>query len=189
MVAIVQLTDEELAAEAAREGSNGPAFMELLDRHRQRVWRICFRLMGNDHDAGDAAQEVFVTLFLKRAQFAGRSKYTTWMHGIAVRTCLTMRRGRGRRQKRETTTTDSPIHEQATSDATTSVSQSLDLMRMLEILDEEDRAMVILKHAEGYSFEELGNIFERSTSACKMRVSRALEKLRDRFPEEMKSKS
>ena len=57
------LTDEQLAAEAAREGSAGPAFVELLKRYQDRVWRICYRLLGNEHDAHDAAQEVFVRLF------------------------------------------------------------------------------------------------------------------------------
>ncbi|HWL75225.1 MAG TPA: sigma factor, partial [Burkholderiaceae bacterium] len=76
---VTELSDEQLAAEAAREGSDGPAFRALADRHRDRVWRICYRLMGNEHDAGDAAQEVLVRLFLHRAKFEGRSKYTTWV--------------------------------------------------------------------------------------------------------------
>ena len=86
------LTDEQLAAAAAREDSDGPAFTALVARYQQRVWRICFRLLGNEHDASDAAQEVFVRLFLHRTRFAGRSKYSTWVHGVAVRTCLTLRR-------------------------------------------------------------------------------------------------
>ena len=56
-------------------------------------------------------------------------------------------------------------------------------MQMLEILDEEDRAMVILKYAEDYSYEELAAIFELSVSACKMRVSRAREKIQKQFGE------
>ena len=45
---VQQLTDEQLAAEAAREGSDGPAFVELVERFRQRVWHICYRLLGNE---------------------------------------------------------------------------------------------------------------------------------------------
>ena len=56
-------------------------------------------------------------------------------------------------------------------------------MQMLETLDEEDRAMLILKYAEGYDYEELAAIFELSVSACKMRVSRAREKLQQRYNE------
>jgi RNA polymerase sigma-70 factor (ECF subfamily) len=177
-------TDEQLAAEAAREGSDGPAFVALMDRYRDRVWRVCYRLMSNNDDASDAAQEVFVRLFLNRAKFEGRSKYSTWVHGIAVRTCLTLRRGRGRRQKHENVQADEQW-EQAQPDAkpTASPGLSLDLMKMLEILDEEDRAMLILKYAEGHDYDELAGIFDMSTSACKMRISRAREKIQKAFPE------
>ena len=176
--------DEQLAAEAAREGSDGLAFHTLLERHRQRVWRICYRLMGNEHDANDAAQEVFVRLFLHRAKFEGRSQYGTWVHGIAVRTCLTLRRGRGRRKKHEDTLADATLEQAAPApeSAPSQAGLSLDLTQMLEVLDEEDRAMMLLKYAEDYSYEELAEIFDLSISACKMRLSRAKEKLQERFP-------
>lgn len=180
---ITERTDEQLAAEAAREGSDGPAFVALVERFRQRVWRICFRLLGNEQDANDAAQEVFVRLFLHRAKFAGRSKYATWVHAIAVRTCLTIRRGRGRRQRHEDTASDEQWERQQPTEKSVTAGLSLDLMKMLEVLDEEDRAMMILKYAESYDYEELAEIFELSVSACKMRLSRAREKLQQRFPD------
>ena len=52
---------------------------------------------------------------------------------------------------------------------------------LLETLDEEDRAMLILKYSEENTFEELAGLFDLSVSACKMRVSRAREQLRRRF--------
>jgi RNA polymerase sigma-70 factor, ECF subfamily len=185
LMEIAERSDEQLAAEAAREGSDGPAFVALVDRFRQRVWRICYRLLGNEQDANDAAQEVFVRLFTNRAKFAGRSKYGTWVHAIAVRTCLTIRRGRGRRQKHEDTVSDEQWERQQPTAAQVAAGLSLDLMRMLEILDEEDRAMLILKYAEGYDYEELAAIFELSVSACKMRLARAREKLQQKFPDQM----
>src|SRR5215475_11156352 len=136
---VTELSDEQLAAEAAREGSDGPAFVELVGRFRQRVWHVCYRLLSNEHDANDAAQEVFVRLFLHRTKFEGRSKYSTWVHGIAVRTCLTIRRGRGRRQRRENIASDETIEAQSPGTPRPTEGLSLDLMQMLEILNEEDR--------------------------------------------------
>ena len=180
---VLQQTDEALAAEAAREGSDGPAFVALVDRFRQRVWRICYRLLGNEADAHDAAQEVFVRLFLHRTRFDGRSKYGTWVHAIAVRTCLAIRRGRGRRQKHETTawainwtrrhTPGERPPEHGRHDA-------------LEGLDETDRALLILKYAESYSYEELAEIFDLSVSACKMRVSLARDKINQKHGDAMR---
>jgi RNA polymerase sigma-70 factor, ECF subfamily len=181
LLELTEHTDEALAAEAAREGSDGPAFVALVDRFRDRVWRICFRLMGHADDAQDAAQEVFVRLFLNRAKFDGRSKYATWVHGVAVRTCLTLRRGRGRRRRHEETTGSAALDVQAPERRPATPGLSLDLEQMLESLDEEDRALVILKYSENYSYEELAEIFGLSESACKMRVSRARDKIQQKF--------
>lgn len=174
-------TDEQLAAEAAREGSDGPAFGELLHRQREPVWRICYRLMGNEHDAADAAQEVFVRLFFHREKFAGRSKYATWAHSVAVRTCLALRRSRGRRQRRVGEASDEMIEREPAHESASAAADQLDLAQMLDTLDEDDRALLVLKYAENYSHEELAEMFEISVSACKMRISRARERLKERF--------
>lgn len=177
---LAEQSDEALAAEAAREGSDGPAFVELLARHRDRVWRICYRLLGNAEDAQDAAQEVFVRLFMQRAGFVGRSKYSTWVHGIAVRTCLMLRRSQGRRRRHEA----EAARQSPTQCDAAEPGLSLDVAQMLDHLDEEDRAMVILKYCENYSYDELAEIFGISAAACKMRVSRAKEKIQREFAPE-----
>ena len=179
-----EISDEQLAAQAAREDSNGPSFTALLDRHRRRIWRICFRLMGNEEDANDAAQEVFVSLFLQRTRFEQRSRYATWMQSIAVQTCLSLRRSRGRRQRRESAAAEIEARKTNRTSHTNQTNVSLDLMQMLDTLEEEDRALVIMKYAEDYSYDELAAIFGRSVSFCKMRVSRAREMLRQNFPQE-----
>ncbi len=178
---VTELTDEQLAQLAAREGSDGPAFNAILDRYRQRVWSVCYRLMGNEHDTSDAAQEVFVRLFVNRARFEGRSKYSTWVHGVAVRTCLGIRRGRGRREKHERVAGDEHTAPEALARPEPPAGLSLDLVQILDTLDEDDRALLLLKYAEGYSHEELAAIFEISVSACKMRISRAREKIQKQF--------
>ena len=163
--------------------SDGPAFVALVERFRPRVWRICYRLLNNEQDAADAAQEVFLRLFLHRGRYAGRSKYATWVHAVAVKTCLTMRRGRGRRRRHESVADDEGWEARQAARPDAPKGASLDLLTMLETLPEEDRAMLLLKYAEGYEYEELAAIFELSVSACKMRISRARDKLQSRFPE------
>ena len=180
---IATSTDEELAALAAREGSDGPAFTALVERYRQRVWSICYRIVNNESDAHDAAQEVFVKLFLQRAKFRGESKYSTWVHGIAVRTCLMQRRSGGRRRKREGAPTGADLDAQPTARPENAPGAQLDLLQMLDLLDDEDRALILLKYAEGYDYDELAAIFELSVSACKMRISRAREKIQARYGE------
>lgn len=185
---VAAASDEELAALAAREGSDGVAFTALVERFRERVWRVCWRLMGNEHDAQDAAQEVFVRLFFDRGKFAGRSRYSTWLHGVALRTCLTLRRSRSRRRRRETPESaagdaDSrPVQAHADSRATAAqtVDAAHDVARLLDGLDEEDRALVLMKFAEGHEYDELAEMFGTSAGALRMRVARIRERLAGR---------
>jgi RNA polymerase sigma-70 factor (ECF subfamily) len=179
---IAALTDEELAAQSAREGSDGVAFTALMDRFRDRVWRVCWRLMGDEHDAQDAAQEVFVRLFFERGKFAGRSRYSTWLHGLAIRTCLTLRRSRSRRRRHEAVETvaapDGGVvaaRADPRSPPAAAIDAAHDAEKILASLDEEDRALV--KFAEGHDYEALAEMFDATPGALRMRVSRIRERL------------
>lgn len=181
-------SDEQLAHEAAREGSDGPAFTELVSRFRERVWRVCYRIMGNTEDASDAAQEVLVRMFLQRERFEERSRYSTWVHGIAIRICLSMRRGRGRRQQRVDVVPNldlntQPLSAHADSQTTRApvAEGRIDLDQMLQHLGDEDRALLVMKYAEDHTHAELSEIFGMSQSACKMRITRAISRLREKF--------
>ena len=181
---LASLSDEELAAQAAREGSDGVAFTALMDRFRDRVWRVCWRLRGSQHDAEDAAQEVFVRLFFERGRFAGRSRYSTWLHGVAIRTCLSLRRSRSRRRRRETTEISAggdPLPVTVVPDPqpppAAAIDAALDAEKLLAGLDEEDRALVLMKFAESHEYEELAEMFDTTAGALRMRVSRIREKL------------
>lgn len=178
-------SDEELAAQAAREGSDGVAFTTLMDRYRERVWRICWRLMGTEHDAEDAAQEVFVRLFFERGKFAGRSRYSTWLHGVAIRTCLTLRRSRSRRRRREAPEAAGDLGIASTQAApqpspSEAVDAAHDAQKVLECLDEEDRALVLMRFAENHDYDELAEMFGATAGALRMRVSRIRERLASR---------
>ena len=176
---LAALSDEALAAQAAREGSDGAAFTTLMERYRERVWRVCWRLMGAQHDAEDAAQEVFVRLFFERTKFAGRSRYSTWLHGVALRTCLMLRRSRTRRRRREEPGPAGTIEAEATRqpEGAVAVDASHDATRLLAGLDEEDRALVLMKFAEGHEYDELAEMFGSTASALRMRVSRIRARL------------
>lgn len=181
---LTALDDEALAALAAREGSDGVAFSALVERFRERVWRVCWRLMGDEHDAQDAAQEVFVRLFFERGAFAGKSRYATWLHGVAIRTCLTLRRSRSRRRRREAPESAgaaeaAPVRGQADTRASAAraVDAAHDVARLLDGLDEEDRALLLMKFAEGHDYDTLAEMFGTTAGGLRMRVSRIRERL------------
>lgn len=179
---LAALSDEALAAQAAREGSDGAAFTALMERYREKVWRVSWRLMGTQHDAEDAAQEVFVRLFFERTNFAGRSRYSTWLHAVAIRTCLTLRRSRSRRRRREEPGDSEQIEARAACRpaASAAIEAGDDVARLLAGLDEEDRALVLMKFAEGHEYEALAEMFGSTAAALRMRVSRIRERLVNR---------
>jgi RNA polymerase sigma-70 factor (ECF subfamily) len=179
IASFASLTDEALAAQAAREGSDGAAFTALMERYREKVWRVCWRLMSAQHDAEDAAQEVFVRLFFERGKFAGRSSYSTWLHGVAIRTCLMLRRSRSRRRRREEPGTAEQIeaHESRQPETAAAFDASHDVVQLLAGLDEEDRALMLMKFAEGHEYDALAEMFGSTSAALRMRVSRIKERL------------
>jgi RNA polymerase sigma-70 factor (ECF subfamily) len=179
ILGLASLADEALAAQAAREGSDGAAFTTLMERYREKVWRVCWRLMSAQHDAEDAAQEVFVRLFFERGKFAGRSSYSTWLHGVAIRTCLMLRRSRSRRRRREEPGTAEQIeaHESRQPETAAAFDASHDVVQLLAGLDEEDRALMLMKFAEGHEYDALAEMFGSTSAALRMRVSRIKERL------------
>jgi RNA polymerase sigma factor (sigma-70 family) len=98
---------------------------------------------------------------------------------VAVRTCLTLRRSRTRRRRREEPDVDERIATAAdtTAHASAAIDASHDVTALLDGLDEEDRALVLMRFAEGHDYDQLAEIFDISPGACRMRISRIREKL------------
>jgi RNA polymerase sigma-70 factor (ECF subfamily) len=63
------------------------AFRELINDHRDRVFNITFRMLGNRHEAEDVAQEVFITVFKTIDTFREEAKFSTWLYRVTVNHC------------------------------------------------------------------------------------------------------
>jgi RNA polymerase sigma-70 factor (ECF subfamily) len=87
--------DEALVARCL-QGQDG-AFERLYRRHAERIYRHLWILVGNQEDAEDGLQQTFLQAFRSLHRFAGKSKLSTWLHGISVRVALNILRARRRR--------------------------------------------------------------------------------------------
>src|SRR5262245_38261953 len=76
------------------------AFRELVQTHRDKVFNITFRMLGNRAEAEDVAQEVFIAVFKTIGEFRGESKFSTWLDRIAVNQCKNRIKYLDRRQQR-----------------------------------------------------------------------------------------
>ena len=87
--------DEALAARAA--AGEEPAFEELVSRYQSRVYRLAWRLVGEEGDAKDVLQEAFLAAYRGLPAFRGDSRFSTWLYRIATNAALMHRRARARR--------------------------------------------------------------------------------------------
>jgi RNA polymerase sigma-70 factor (ECF subfamily) len=181
----MEWTDAE-AAEKARLG-NQQAFRVLVERHSRAVFRLAYRMTGNEHDAEDMVQESFLRAYKQLHNFDGRAAFGTWLHRICVNVSLDLIRARKSRREIQNNADD----EQTTSwleqvaapgPSPERLRQSSQVAELLEPalarLSESERAAFILRHYEGSSIEEIARALGVQTSAAKHSVFRAVQKLR-----------
>src|SRR5919206_3754499 len=81
-----ELTDHELL-QAHVEG-DPDAFGHLFARHRDRLWAVALRTMGNREDAADGLQDGMIAAYRRAGSFRGEAAVTTWLHRVVVNACL-----------------------------------------------------------------------------------------------------
>jgi RNA polymerase sigma-70 factor (ECF subfamily) len=91
--------DEDRALLRAHVAGDQQAFAELFRRHRDRLWAVALRTLGDREEAADALQDALVSAFRSAGTYRGEAAVTTWLHRIVVNACLDRVR---RRQARPT---------------------------------------------------------------------------------------
>lgn len=166
--------DDSILIQRARQGDGG-AVRELYERHAGRVYAVVKRLAGHDDAlAEDWAQEAWVRAIRALPTFRGDSRFTTWLHRIAVNSALHGRRSRLRKAGREAPMDDTFSVRAA---AETSVLK-LRLERAMERLPEGMRKVLVLHDVEGYTHEEIGEILGVNPGTCKSQLFKARARMR-----------
>ena len=126
------------------------AFDDLVRRHRQRLWAVALRTLGDPEEAADAVQDACLSAFRAASSYRGDARVTTWLHRIVVNACLDRVR---RRAVRPTV----PLPEQPLADPRDLLSEretGLEVQRALAGLPEEQRLAIVLVDLQGLSVEE-----------------------------------
>jgi RNA polymerase sigma-70 factor, ECF subfamily len=169
------------------------AFRELLESHRDRVFNITFRMLGNRHEAEDVAQEVFITVFKTIDTFREESKFSTWLYRVTVNHCknrikyLARRYDKSRDELDDSTPGDgvngaisAPMPREP--DRALEGAQMEKLLReAIAKLDDEHRLVVILRDVEDLSIEEICAITNLPDGTVKSRLHRARKELRKKL--------
>ena len=171
------LSDEELAALIAKD-NNSLLFGLLYDRFSNKVYNKCWAFVKNEDEAKDLTQDIFLKLFLKLSSFKGQSKFSTWLYSITYNFCVNYV-NRDKDKKMSDVSDSIEDHDYYLSNMEDVDEQELfnlkasKLDQALELIDPEDKAILLLKYQDDVSVKELGTLFNAGESAIKMRLKRA----------------
>jgi RNA polymerase sigma-70 factor (ECF subfamily) len=169
------------------------AFRELLEAHRDRVYNITYRMLGNRAEAEDVAQEVFITVFKTIDSFREESKFSTWLYRVAVNHCKNRIKYLARRQDRNKdeldemsghvngATVGAPVRAAQPDRALEGIQMEQILHDAIASLDEEHRTVVVLRDVEDLSIEEICAITDLPDGTVKSRLHRARLALRKKL--------
>jgi RNA polymerase sigma factor (sigma-70 family) len=180
--------DSELLRQFARTNSQD-AFAELVDRHVNLVYSAALRQVNGDgHFAKDVAQTVFADLARKAGSLSRRENLTGWLYTSAHFAAAKIARGENRRRDREEKFMREPANESGAGVPPVQSANEIEWEKIRPALDdamhelkETDREAVLLRYFENRPFAEVGAKLGLNENAARMRVERALEKLRAIF--------
>jgi len=165
------------------------AYEELIERYEQQIFGMVYRLLGNQSDASDVVQEVFLKVFRGVATFREQSSLRTWIYRIAVNEANNHRRWFVRHCKLEVpleeTRPEHPNSIEYTPDPGRSpFEQAMDsetrtlIERALTQINPVFRTAVVLRDVQNLSYEEIAEILQVSLGTVKSRILRGREALR-----------
>ncbi len=166
-----QISDRELTELVMERGDEG-AFRELYQRHTPHLYQFALRTLGgNEHDADDVVQEMWIRAIEKLGQFRWESDIRGWLSGIALNLCrgLFRRRDRNWLEVRE---------EMIVSESSDDRSDMIDLERAIRLLPEGYRTVFVLHDVEGYRHDEIAHMLGTSTGTSKSQLFHARRAIR-----------
>jgi RNA polymerase sigma-70 factor, ECF subfamily len=178
--------DDQALVDRSRAGDLD-AFEKLVEKYRQRVWRLAYNVLRDREDAWDVAQEAFVRAWQALASFRGQSAFYTWLFRITMNVAsdrLRQRGARGRAFGTERVGEEEMERTMADEDATPDeraarTEQRERIQRALAELPEHHRAIIMLSDLEGLSYREIADVLEIPMGTVMSRLHNARKRLRD----------
>ena len=160
--------------------SQSSTYFDLLyDRYINKVYSKCISLLKNETLAQDAAQEIFLKIFMNLAKFNRQSRFSTWVYSITYNFCIDFLR---RQKKSKKIFSNVEVEgEDIVEEVSDKEILEMELERLVIVLEKipvEDKAVLLMKYKDDLSIKEIGAVFDKSESAIKMKIKRAKHKAR-----------
>ncbi len=183
---------EEMRLVARARSGDVAAMGALLESYRQRVFGLCTRMLGQREDAADLTQDILTKFLTALNGFDGRSSLSTWVYRLTVNTVIShLRRRRtaraagsrsgldGREPEGEGPWSDSlPAREPAGEESVQTTEQRVMLLRALDELGDEARALLVLRDGRDLDYETIAEVLGLPLGTVKSRLFRARLALR-----------
>jgi len=157
------------------------AFGELVRRHRDRLWAVALRTLGDREEAADAVQDALVSAYRAAHTFRGQSAVTTWLHRITVNACLDRARKAASRKTSPVDDTERLEHLLDPHESASAPAERNDLHRelleALGTLPPDQRAALVLVDMQGYPVAEAARMLDVPTGTVKSRCARGRARL------------
>jgi RNA polymerase sigma-70 factor (ECF subfamily) len=154
------------------------AFDVIVERHRRRVYQLCYRFVGNHEDASDLSQDVFVRAYRGLRNFRGRSSLGTWLYRIGVNVCLNRVAIKAPAVEAIEPEQHADLHAEDPRDVLIRDERAKRVRAAIARLPRKQRAALILRVYQELPHEEIARLLGGSVGAAKANVFHALASLR-----------
>ena len=185
---------EDAALIRAFQAGNRSAFDQLVVKHKDKLFNLCFWVLGDYHEANDSAQETFIKVFRSLKGFRFESAFSTWLYRIAINTCKNKLKSLEYRKRKKMVRLENSSASGETNpsleikDETQSPLSRLESKEKLMLIGEamnslpsEQKTVMTLRDIEGLSYEEIAQVTGFNLGTVKSRLSRARLDLRKKL--------
>jgi len=171
---------QEISIQTIKEASEGSmaAFRQIYDKASGFVYNVALRILNNKEDAEEVAQDVFVNIFRSLDKYYFGSSLKTWMYRITVNASLNCVRRRKKEINKHVSYDDALEKEQGLCSSAPGAKRLEDeelVTRMLDMLNPDQRACIVLRNIEGLSYEEIAVALAININTVRSRLKRARE--------------
>lgn len=180
--------DDAALVERCQKGEVA-AFEPLVEKYRQRVWRLAYNVLRDREEAMDAAQEAFIRAYQALPNFRGQSAFYTWLFRIAMNVAADRARARAARgrafgtervpeEEWDRVMVEQPAGSPAPDTAAASAEQRARIDQALATLSEQHRAIISLSDIEGLSYREIADVLGIPIGTVMSRLHNARKRLK-----------
>jgi len=161
------------------------AFEEIMKHSEKRVMRMTWRMLGNEADARDAAQEVFLRVYKYLGRFKQDQPFFAWVYQITLNVCRDIARKRQQYNTQFISLDNGNEAASVISDTQADAEETLIrvqerelIMRAIATLPERERAAILLRDLDGFSTDEVARIMRSTATTVRSQISSARQKIR-----------